>query len=88
MDLIEIKNILKRDVPLHYREDFSALAVFRDNNLQENIEIPVEFSLESNALGNKSVEVSLKEPVDFPASPLEELIKEHILSLDKIRKIR
>ncbi len=88
MELIEIKNILKRDVPLHYREDFSALAVFRDNNLQENIEIPVEFSLESNALGNKSVEVSLKEPVDFPALPLEELIKEHILSLDKIRKIR
>ena len=88
MDLIEIKNILKRDVPLHYREDFSALAVFRDKNTQENIELPVEFSLESNAFGKRSVEVSLKESGDFPVLPLEELIKEQILSLDKIRKIR
>ncbi len=88
MDLIEIKNILKRDVPLHYREDFSALAVFRDTNTQQNLEIPVEFSLETNAFGNKSVEVSLKTSVDYPVDPLVELIKNHILSLDKVRKIR
>ncbi len=88
MDLVEIKNILKRDVPLHYREDFSALAVFSDETMPENLEIPVEFSLESNAFGNKSVEVSLKESVDYPVDSLEKMIKEYILSLDKVRKIR
>ncbi len=88
MDLIEIKNILKKDIPLHYREDFSALAVFKDENYTENLEIPVEFSLESNAFGNKSVEVSFQETVDYPVSPLKQSIKEYILSLDKERKIR
>ena len=88
MDLVEIKNIMKKDSPLHYREEFSALAVFNNVKIQKIIEMPVEFSFESNAFGKKNVEVFLKKSIDYPLLPLKNSIKDYILSLDKQRKIR
>lgn len=88
MDLIKITNIIKKDMPLYYREDFSCLALFNDPANSRQIEIPVEFSLESNALGEKSVEIFLKEPIDYPVLPIKESIREHILALDKEKRIR
>ncbi len=88
MDLIEITNITKKDMPLYYREDFSCLALFNDTAQSRQIEIPVDFSLESNAWGEKSVEIFLKESIDYPVLPLKKSIREYILALDKERKIR
>lgn len=75
-------------MPLYYREDFSCLALFNDTVKSRQIEIPVEFSLESNAWGEKSVEIVLKKSIDYPVLPLKKSIREHILALDKERKIR
>lgn len=75
-------------MPLHYREDFSCTAVFKDKRLSKEIEIPADFSMESNALGKKTVKVTLKEPVNYPLIPLKQSIREYVLALDKERKIR
>ncbi len=88
MELLEIRNILKKDIPLHYREDFSCTAVFADKRSDSNIEIPVDFSLEHNALGNKNVEVTIKESLDYPLLPIKKSIQQYILAMDKERKIR
>ncbi len=90
MNLLEIKNILKKDIPLHYREDFSCTAVFEDKRSSRTIEIPVDFSLEHNALGNKDVEVTIKDAgsIDYPLLPIKKSIQKYILDMDKERKIR
>ncbi len=89
MELLEIRNILKKDIPLHYREDFSCIAVFSDKRFSENLEIPVDFSLEHNALGGKDVVVNIKkEDLDYPLLPIKKTIRQYILDLDKERKIR
>lgn len=89
MDLLEIRNILKKDNPLHYREDFSGVAVFEDKRFSKNVEIPFDFSLEHNALGNKDITVTIKkEDLDYPLLPVRESIQKYLLDLDKKRKIR
>ncbi len=89
MELLEIKDILKKDIPLHYREDFSCTAVFADKRSPKNVEIPVDFSLEHNALGQKDVIVTIKkEDLDYPLLPIKKSIQQYILDLDKERKIR
>ena len=89
MDLLEIRNILKKDIPLHYREEFSGIAVFADKRFSNNVEIPFDFSLEHNALGNKDITVTIKkEDLDYPLLPIKDSIQKHLLTLDNKRKIR
>ena len=88
MDLIEIRNIVRKDIPLHYREEFTCTAVFRDGKNSLEMEVPIEFSLESNVFGNRSVEVKVKGPVDYPVIPIRKAVEEYIMNLDSERKIR
>ncbi len=45
MEVIDIKNIIRKDIPLHYREEFSGMAVL-NNKKSELSENKIEFSLE------------------------------------------
>ena len=53
------------------------------------MEIPFDFSLEHNALGNKDITVTIKkEDLDYPLLPIKDSIQKHLLALDNKRKIR
>ena len=86
MDVISIKNIVRKDIPLHYREEFSGLAVMNDMRLIES-ESKIEFSLERTAFGTKQVEVKFVKAPDYPVIQAIRTLKDFILNLEKEGKL-
>ncbi len=87
MDVINIINIKRKDIPLHYREEFSGSAIFRNTKLEEN-EIEMEFALERTPYGTKEIEVNFPVAPNFPIIPAKKLLKEYILKFEKEGKLR
>ena len=87
MDIVNIINIQRKDIPLHYREEFSGSAVIRNRKQEEN-EIKMEFSLERTPFGTKQVEVKFPIAPDFPVLPAIKPIKDYILKIEKEGKLR
>ena len=82
MKLLEINNIVKKDIPLHYRKEFTAEAIFsiaEDRLLTKNI----KFIIEYNHSGDFDVKVNLLEPLNYPLLPTLRMIKELIIDLEK-----
>ncbi|MCK5197098.1 MAG: hypothetical protein KAR21_02040 [Spirochaetales bacterium] len=86
MNVIKIKNIIKKDIPLHYREEFSGLAVLDDMRSKKS-ESKIEFSLEQTAFGTKHVEIKFLKTPDYPVIPAIRTLREFILKLEKEGKL-
>ena len=86
MNVISINNIIRKDIPLHYREEFSGLAVFNDKRSKES-ESKIEFSLERTAFGTKQVEVKFIKVPDYPVIQAIRTLKEFILIMEKEGKL-
>lgn len=86
MRVISIKNIIRKDIPLHYREEFSGLAVLNDMRSIES-ECKIEFSLERTAFGKNQVEVKFTKVPDYPIIPAIRTLKEFILIMEKEGKL-
>ena len=82
MNVIRIENIIRKDIPLHYREEFSGLAVINDMSSNES-ESRIEFSFERTAFGTKHVEVKFSTPPDYPVIQAIRNLKEFILNMEK-----
>jgi len=87
MDVINIINIQRKDIPLHYREEFSGSALFRTTKLEEN-EINMEFVVERTPYGTKEVEIIFPVAPNFSIIPAIKSLKEYILKLEKEGKLR
>ncbi len=87
MNVVNIINIRRKDIPLHYREEFTGSAVLRNRKLEEN-KIKMEFSLERTPFGTKQVEVKFPIAPDFPVLPAIKPLKEYILKLEMEGKLR
>lgn len=82
MKLLEINNIVKKDIPLHYRKEFTAEAIFSiggDKFLTKNI----MFTIEYNHSGDFDVKVNLLEPLNYPLLPTLRMLKDLIIDLEK-----
>lgn len=86
MEVLDIKNIIRKDIPLHYREEFSGLAVL-NNKRSETSENKIEFSVERTAFGTKDVEVKFSITPDFPVITAIRNLKEYILIIEKEGKL-
>jgi hypothetical protein len=86
MNVIKIKDITRKNIPLHYREEFSGLAVLNDIRSKES-ESKIEFSVERTAFGIKQVEVKFLKAPDYPVIPAIRTLKEFILQLEKEGKL-
>ncbi|MDR2537039.1 MAG: hypothetical protein LBC46_01920 [Treponema sp.] len=82
MKVLEIRNIVRKDVPIYYRMFFSGCACLQlaANN---SIERQIDFSIEIKPTGLKEILVALAEPVDYPLVPLIKALKMAIEELDK-----
>ncbi len=77
MKIIAIEQITKKDIPLHYRNEYSAVASVEF--LPENTgSIPIAFSVEVEPSGNRKVQVNLAETIDYPLLPVLRAMKEEI----------
>lgn len=85
MKLIKLNNINKKDIPLHYRNEYSGSALFGSlqGNKDKEVSHPIEFAIERSALGKVDVQVRVLDDLDYPLVPVIKTLKTHILELDK-----
>jgi hypothetical protein len=85
MKILEIKDIVRKDVPIYYRRLYSGIAVLE--LIQSVREIPLEFQIEHKPTGNTEIKVMLQEKVDYPLVPLHKELKNYINVLDSDGKL-
>ncbi|MDR2184804.1 MAG: hypothetical protein LBO80_03930 [Treponema sp.] len=76
MKVLEIKDIVRKDVPIYYRLLYTGIAVLE--LVHEPVEKRIDFSIEIKPTGQKEIIVTLVEPVDYPLVPLVKEIKTFI----------
>jgi hypothetical protein len=81
MNVLEIKNVTRKDIPLYYRREFFGSVVFEYLNSKN--EKRIDFSLENTPFGRIDVKVNFLEDVDYPLVPIVQSLKEYILDMDK-----
>ena len=82
MKILEIRNLVKKDLPLHYRNEFSCSVVYEAVSRKQE-EKRVEFSVERDALGKVDIRVSIIDEIDYPLVPAMNSLKSYFLDLDK-----
>jgi len=80
MQIVEIKNIIRKDVPIYYRRLYSGIAVLEIFN--KHLETPLDFQIEHKPTGQKEIAITLMDTVDYPLVPLHKELKNYIGSLD------
>ena len=86
MKVIELKEINKKDSPLHYRNEFSGSALFEIKG-QEQTEIPVAFTIEHTATGMIHISVKVMSRINYPLVPVINALKKHIGIMHDARKL-
>ena len=82
MKVIKIVDIVRKDVPLYYRNKYSATAELElANNIVNNISI--EFAIEVTPISGKEYSVDEIESVDYPTIPIKKAIIEEIKNYDR-----
>ncbi|MFW5729732.1 MAG: hypothetical protein ACOCYG_08700 [Spirochaetota bacterium] len=82
----ELTDIRRKEDPLYYRRHYTATATM--NYLGEKTSrIPVDFTIEHDALGGTTVSVRPEADIDYPRVPLLRALKEHSRRLDQERKL-
>jgi hypothetical protein len=83
--IIEINNIVRKDVPIYYRRLYSGNAVLELIN--QPVETPVEFQIEHKPTGQTEINVSFPKKPDYPLVPLVKELKNFIGALDSDGKL-
>ncbi len=82
MKVLDIKEISKEDGFIYYINRYRATAVL--DILAHQVSIPLSFSIETNPLGVKNVEIdSLPDDLNYPVMPVKKSLKEFIVVMDK-----
>jgi hypothetical protein len=80
MKILQIKDIIRKDVPIYYRRYFSGTAVME--LLHTSIERHIDFMIETKPTGSKEISLSVSEPVDYPLMPIINELKRFVIDLD------
>jgi hypothetical protein len=82
MELVEIRNIVRKNDAVLYRRSFTAEAVL-EYSADDRQSRRVEFVLEHTATDGVLVEVAFVDPPNYPLVPVIRILKEHISNLDR-----
>jgi len=80
MTLIDIKDIQRKDSPVHYRNEYNGTALF-DLPGDPSKAVPVNFSIEHTATGTVNFSVTFPEHLDYPLLPLKKSLMTHVKKL-------
>ncbi|MDR2149222.1 MAG: hypothetical protein LBO67_00035 [Spirochaetaceae bacterium] len=80
MRILEIKELVRKDVPIYYRMYYSGIAVIELVN--KTVELRLDFSIETKPTGKKDILLTIAQPIDYPVVPFTKAIKQFILELD------
>lgn len=86
MKVHAIQQLIKKDVPLYYRNDYEALGDIEWADGSRSL-LPIAFTVEIKPTGERIIGVTLKEQINYPLLPVIRAIKEKITLLDKNGKL-
>jgi hypothetical protein len=81
MKIKQIKNIVRKDVPIYYRRLFSGSLEIE--LMGKSLERNIDFTIETLPTGVNQVSVTIAEPIDYPLVPLTRELKQFITTLDE-----
>jgi hypothetical protein len=81
MKVIGLKDLQRKDTPLHYIREFHALAVLE--TVAGNREAPLAFTIERKPLGPPEVSVRFLDELEWPLVPLIRSVKDLVIGLDQ-----
>lgn len=85
MKVSEIKNIVRKDVPIYYRRLYTGIAVMELVN--KPVEVPLDFQIEHKPTGQTEIGLTLSQKVDYPLIPIQKELKKFIGLLDSEGKL-
>ena len=80
MQILLIKDMMRKDVPIYYRNLYTGVAVVELTNSQ--VDYRIDFSIEHKPTGQKEIAVSFLDEPDYPLVPLTRELKQYINHLD------
>ena len=81
MKVTEIREVVRKDVPIYYRRIYTAVA--RLELLGSEVDKRVEFSIEPKPTGAKEIGVQFLDQLDYPLVPVVKEMKDFILAMDR-----
>jgi len=80
MKVKTIKDMIRKDVPIYYRKLYTGIAVIEFNDKPSDFRI--DFSIEYKPTGQKEINISFIDKVDYPLVPVNKELKQYILELE------
>jgi hypothetical protein len=80
MKVYSIKDMIRKDVPIYYRNLYTGVAVIEMGNVQKDYRI--DFSIEHKPTGQKEIGVSFIDTVDYPLIPITRELKKIISEME------
>ena len=81
MEVLQLKDIVKKDMAIDYRRVYTAKAVLDMSGKQ--VEKKVEMALEHTPLGEVGIKITMLEDIDYPLLPVLKKITEKTRILQK-----
>ena len=81
MTVLRIEDINRRESLIHYRRQYTAIAVVR-HVASDGQSVPIAFTIEQSATGTPEVSVDIRGPLDYPVIPATHVLRDCILKLD------
>jgi hypothetical protein len=80
MKVITIKDMIRKDVPIYYRNLYTGVAVLELTKGPQDYRI--DFAIEFKPTGQKEISVTFIDQVDYPLLPLAKELKKYIQVLE------
>ena len=80
MKIINIRDIVRKDVPIYYRRLYTGVAILE--LMKGPADYRIDFSIEQKPTGDKEINVTFIDTIDYPLIPLSKDLKEYIYGLD------
>jgi hypothetical protein len=85
MTVIEIKEIVRKDIPIYYRRVYDGRAVVDISG--KMFDMQINWTIETSPFGIKETSIKLAGSVDYPLVPLLKEMKKKIEALDSEGKL-
>ena len=80
MKIVDIKSIVRKDVPIYYRRLYNGIAVLE--LIKNPVEVPIDFQIEHKPTGQIEINITSMGKVDYPLVPLQKELKQYIGTMD------
>ncbi len=85
MKILDLKNLFREEGYIYYRRNFTGTADIEVPG--QTLETDIDFCIETDPLGQKSVDIQFLKPVNYPVLPIKKALKDYILVQDSEGKL-